>query len=199
MFLAYKVEPTTSASEKPLILDLNAVHNLQPQEGMEYVRGEVIGFVEITQKPYGLGQGKELYDDQPLPPMRPILTNLAVKKVVRKYGVGSKLLDACEDHVRKEWKMGEIVLEVEDYNTRALDFYGNRGFDILYDDPASRRYDVGGLVLRKVRCTRKIMQKVFEGFETESEADSSEEEEGEDETVTIDADFFSRKKSSVSG
>lgn len=196
MFLAYKVEPVPSSSfDKPLILDLDKVQNLQqPEEGKEYVRGEIIGFVEITQKPYGLGQGKgrAVYDDEPLPPLRPILTNLAVKKSVRKYGVGSKLLDACEEHVQNTWEMGEIVLEVEDFNTGALDFYSNREFDTLYDDPASRRYDVGGFVLRKVRCTRKVMRKEFEGSESDSES------EGEDEAVTIDADFFNRKKSSVS-
>jgi len=171
---------------------LDMVENLEPEEGLEYVRGEVIGFVEITQKPYGLGEGKDFYDDEPLPPMRPILTNLAVKKSVRKFGVGSKLVDACEGQVQNEWGMGEIVLEVEDYNTRAVDFYSNRGFDSMYDDPASMRYDVGGLVLRKVRCTRKVMRKVFEEF-------SEDDSEGEDATSTIDADSVNREESSVSG
>ena len=55
--------------------------------------------------------------------------------------------------------MNEIVLEVEDYNTQALDFYTKRGYEIMYSDPASRRFDVSGLVLRKIRCTRQILRK----------------------------------------
>jgi hypothetical protein len=59
--------------------------------------------------------------------------------------------------------MNEIILEVEDYNIQALEFYRKRGYDVLFSDPASRRYDVQGLWLRKVRCRRDVMRKVFHG------------------------------------
>lgn len=191
MFLAYEVVPVVSdktALEKPLILDLGQVQNLPTkQSGSEYVRGELIGFCEITQRPYGLGKEQGVvYDDEPAPPLRPILTNLAVKQDVRKYGIGSKLLDECEQHVAKGWKLDEIILEVEDYNTRALDFYANREYELIYDDPASRRFDVGGLLLRKVRCTRKVFKKVL-----------SEVGAGKKDTVTIDLDFFKRIRQTV--
>ena len=120
-----------------------------------FVRGGLLGFCEITQRPYGLGEGIATGAD----PVRPILTNLAVSRKARTLGIGSKLLDRCERHVARNWNMNEIVLEVEDYNTQALNFYVKRGYEVLYADPASRRFDVGGLVLRKVRCTRQILRK----------------------------------------
>eukprot|EP00980_Cylindrotheca_fusiformis_P031436 scaffold26366_cov117-Cylindrotheca_fusiformis.AAC.7 len=192
MFLAYEVLPVeseTTAMEKPLILDLEQVQNMpRTKNSGEYVRGELIGFCEITQRPYGLGRAEgALYDDEPAPPIRPILTNLAVKQGVRKYGIGSKLLDQCEQHVAEGWKLGEIVLEVEDYNTRALEFYANRDYKMLFDDPASRRFDVGGIVLRKVRCTRKVFRKVLSEVEPGSSKGA----------VTIDLDFFRRFRQTV--
>ncbi|KAL3920007.1 MAG: hypothetical protein SGILL_003469 [Bacillariaceae sp.] len=143
-----------------------------------FVRGNLLGFVEITQRPYGIGkqndaQNKEIFVNadgtstnaevsEPRP-LRPVLTNLAVRQDVRKYGIGSKLLDACERHVKRNWRLNEMILEVEDYNSQALEFYRKRGYDVLFSDPASRRYDVHGLWLRKVRCRRDIMRKVFHG------------------------------------
>ena len=162
-----------------------------------FVKGEIIGFVEITKKPYGLGsaaaddandngdnddlfmkndhgtkQGSiggdineknNIEKKKPAVQMniRPVLTNLAVAKHARKGGIGSKLVDQCEDHIRNVWKMDELVLEVEDYNESALKFYTKRGFKVLYSDPASRRYDLSGLFPEKVRCRRDILRKVY--------------------------------------
>ena len=68
-----------------------------------------------------------------------------------------------KQYIQQEWNMNEIILEVEDYNTKALDFYLKRGYTVLFSDPASRRYDVAGFWLKKVRCRREIMRKVFTG------------------------------------
>jgi ribosomal protein S18 acetylase RimI-like enzyme len=204
MFLAYEVKKVSGTSTamltQPLLLDdelKNDVHNLDTKKkGIirnddfdidnddYYVRGDLLGFVEITQRPYGLGSssalesssssekeivtteeystslsGAGIINDRP---MRPVLTNLAVLKGARRSGIGSKLVDACEKHVRKDWNMNEIILEVEDYNTKGLEFYQKAGFDVLFSDPASRRYDIdSGLWLKKVRCRREIMRKVY--------------------------------------
>jgi ribosomal protein S18 acetylase RimI-like enzyme len=157
MFLAFAAEPALVESpEKPLIMDNGEIQNLPDYlANQPFVRGELLGFVEITQRPYGLGEGPNIGSDR----LRPILTNLAVSRRARTLGIGSKLLDRCERHVAGTWRMNEIVLEVEDYNTKALDFYTKRGYEILYSDPASRRFDVSGLVLRKIRCTRQILRK----------------------------------------
>ncbi|KAG7337055.1 acyl-CoA N-acyltransferase [Nitzschia inconspicua] len=191
MFLAYEVltAAPSVARSRPLILDTGTIYNLSSltsEKGEEdtcYVRGKLLGFVEITQRPYGIGSptanddstqeifvnsdgttdGDTAADPRPL---RPVLTNLAVTKEARKYGIGSKLLDECEQHVRKRWKLHEIILEVEDYNTEALKFYLKRGYHVLFSDPASRRYDVRGLWLRKVRCRREVLRKVFHRMDT---------------------------------
>lgn len=200
MFLAYEVKKTegmTDVLSQPLLMDeeLEAAFNLNGNKNNKnnkidedacYVRGELLGFVEITQRSYGLGgvagastpvessssssTSTDLLEDLSLlvkeRQMRPVLTNLAVLKDSRKYGIGSKLLDACEAHVIDTWKMNEIVLEVEDYNDGGLEFYKRRGFEVLFSDPASRRYDIQGFWLSKVRCRRDIMRKVVENKPT---------------------------------
>lgn len=157
MFLAFAAEPAlVESSDKRMIMNNDEIQNLPDYVADQpFVRGELLGFVEITQRPYGLGLGRTVGSDR----LRSILTNLAVSRNARTLGIGSKLLDRCERHVAGTWNMNEIVLEVEDYNDKALDFYTKRGYDILYADPASRRFDVSGLVLRKVRCTRQILRK----------------------------------------
>jgi ribosomal protein S18 acetylase RimI-like enzyme len=199
MFLAYEVliADPSAALTKPLVLDTETIynaHSLQLRQHSKddvddddnpksccYVRGGLLGFVEITQRQYGIGKANDLPpsqevfinvndgtingDSKNLSDLRPVLTNLAVAKDARQYGIGSKLLDACEQHVRKRWKLHEIVLEVEDYNSAALKFYLKRGYHILFSDPASRRYDVHGLWLRKIRCRREVLRKVFYGMD----------------------------------
>lgn len=203
MFLAYEVKRTTGMADafsQPLLMEeeLKGAYNTDGlpsrmsgkngngknrqnefiDDGDDsdcYVRGDLLGFVEITQRPYGLGQPVESSSSDMASviedfsfnerPMRPVLTNLAVLKAARQYGIGSKLLEACEEHVRTGWNMNEIVLEVEDYNTKGLEFYRQRGYDVLFSDPASRRYDIEGFWLNKVRCRREIMRKVFGKFD----------------------------------
>ena len=138
-------------------------------------------FVEVTQRPYGLGttttttmnsssssssSGGGLLSAMaaagPSSNTRPVLTNLAVLKRFRGCGIGSKLLEACEEHVVRDWNMNEIVLEVEDYNDSGLSFYKRKGYTVLFSDPASRRFDIQGFWLNKVRCRRDIMRKALD-------------------------------------
>ena len=176
MFLAYEVRETRGTSEaltQPLLMDdeLEKAYNLNSKSSSNkaidsprcYVRGDLVGFVEITQRSYGLGnsvEGTSLFSSEFQ--KRPVLTNLAVLKESRKYGIGSKLLDRCEEHVLQEWNMKEVILEVEDYNGKGLEFYQKRGYEVLFSDPASRRYDIQGFWLNKVRCRRDIMRKGLE-------------------------------------
>jgi len=185
MFLAYEVKRVTgltAALTQPSFLldeDLKEVYNLEKitrhkntitgrddilkeDDSDYYVRGDLLGFAEVTQRPYGLGSDGAFGGNNRS--KRSVLTNLAVLKAARQYGIGSKLLDVCEKHVRKEWKMNEIILEVEDYNTKGLEFYRRRGYEVLFSDPASRRYDVQGLWLKKIRCKRQIMRKRYADY-----------------------------------
>jgi len=174
MFLAYEVRETkgtSAALKQPLLMDdeLECAHNFEEgfnndkatmDSSSSYVRGDLLGFVEVTQRSYGLGnavEGISFFSNEFQ--KRPVLTNLAVLKDSRKYGIGSKLLDRCEEHVIDEWNMKEIILEVEDYNGKGLEFYQKRGYEVLFSDPASRRYDIQGFWLNKVRCRRDIMRK----------------------------------------
>jgi ribosomal protein S18 acetylase RimI-like enzyme len=188
MFVARKVERVNTASTvngdyrnkkaQPLILDNRQIENLrnignnnsnEEEEANggsdwndpDYVRGEILGFVEVTQRPYGLGGSYS--NTFPVVANRAVLTNLSVKAEARGMGVGSKLMQCCERAVRDVWNMDEIVLEVEDDNPVAEAFYRKRGYRVVFEDPTSRRYDTSGLFLRQVRCKRKIMRKVLNG------------------------------------
>ena len=189
MLVARRVVPVatataTTARFEPLILDLTNVQNLPAnmlQHQQDFVRGEILGFVEVTQRPYGLGKlesslfatttsnmkdnDEKAHDSQKYNKrnnkntVRPILTNLSVNYSARKSGLGSALVQRCEEEVIRRWNQKEIVLEVEEDNQRALQFYKKRGYKVLYEDPTSRRYDVSGLWLQKKRCKRYIMRK----------------------------------------
>lgn len=181
MFVARRVIPATTATTKttPLLLDLSHAYNLQQDPAADYCRGEILGFVEVTQRPYSLAGtaetvggldeettrstrirrwGSVSYTD------RPVLTNLSVRYDARKSGVGSRLLDQCERQVLSRWNLQEIILEVEDDNRDALEFYAKRGYKVLFEDPASRKYDTNGLILRQLRCRRKILRKSLTSF-----------------------------------
>jgi ribosomal protein S18 acetylase RimI-like enzyme len=152
----------------------------------DYMYGEVIGFVEVTQRPYGMGEEGIMVE-------RPVLTNLSVCVAARQSGVGSALVTACERVAYSEYCSGggggvnhrrrsinnnindavtdgytknniitvvpEIILEVEDDNWNAIQFYRKRGYVDVCIDPTSRRYDTTGLWLQQVRCKRLVMRK----------------------------------------
>lgn len=165
MFVARQVVPVSKldsniALKKPILLDFDGVvnlpHNIHPNE--DFVKDQVIGFVEVTEKTFGLPENENSGTE-----LRPVLTNLAVHPSFRKAGVGSSLLQACEDIVAQEWHAhNEIVLEVEDDNPKALAFYQKRGYQVVFEDPASRRYDTNGFFLQKKQCTKICMRKILD-------------------------------------
>jgi len=166
MLVAREVVPAerqTWSTQRPILLDLSQVHNREDcrlEESLDYMCGDVVGFVEVTKKPYGLGSSDGLGSVKgQAEPLRPFLTNLSVGQTARCSGVGTRLLERCEREVKDRWNMNEIVLEVEEDNQKALSFYKKRGFDVLYENPASRRYDLNGLWLRQLRCSRYVMRK----------------------------------------
>jgi len=166
MFVARRVVPATrhSARQTPLLLDTSRVQNLPSRSSshnqVDYVRGEILGFVEVTQRPYGLSTDNHDDDTHENNRRRPVLTNLSVRATARRSGVGSHLVAVCEAAVRREWPLqSEMILEVEDDNVAAQRFYERRGYQVVLEDPASRRYDTSGLFLRQVRCKRIVLRK----------------------------------------
>lgn len=192
MFVAYRVEEASknAAQSYPLILNVRGVNNFNAMatgETKDFVRGEVLGFCEVSMVPFGLAPATmpplpngHFYDDagddnlnsKRLVPKqmrnadvpRPVLTNLSVKVEARTSGVGSKLLQACERTALAELGRAELCLEVEEDNDVARTWYQKRGYRVLFSDPTSRRYDVSGLFLKKVGCTRQILRKSLNSF-----------------------------------
>lgn len=68
----------------------------------------MVGFIEVSEtsgSKYGMGSGVPLADT------RPVVSNLAVDPRARRFGIGTALMDACEDLV-KTWNFDEIILQV---------------------------------------------------------------------------------------
>jgi GNAT superfamily N-acetyltransferase len=209
MFVARRVVPVKSSSPQiaqstPLILDLESIYPHPPPVSslienstpLEYVRGEILGFCEVMERPYGLGHQ---HDDVTVPrgkklsrinsitgisnPIRPFLTNLCVRGNARAVGIGGTLVEACEYAVAG-WQdddgrqRREIVLEVEQDNPAALQFYQKRGYDIVFSDPACRRFTTHGLWLTKERCTKVCMRKVIGVAQTSIKPSSDKSSKG---------------------
>jgi ribosomal protein S18 acetylase RimI-like enzyme len=172
MFVARKIVPASTMSDptsRPLLLDASRVQNSHFSHADDLVRAEIVGFVEVTLRPYGLGTSELTAGNNN---QRPVLTNLSVCYQARASGIGSQLLQTCEAQVANVWNEHEIVLEVEDDNDTALEFYKKRGYEILFDDPTSRRYNTDGMWLRQTRCRRMILRKILKR-EPEAEVQSS--------------------------
>lgn len=168
-----------------------------------YTTGEIVGYCEVSEKLFGLGGNfattKTTTTTMTTPERRkkggrpsssgdkrrPYLGNLSVVEYARRSGVGSALLDACEETVR-DWggigdtnddRFGEIVLQVEEDNTNAIQFYKRRGWEFVFADPTCRRYDTSGFLLRETRITKYAMIKRLNdgsnGEEGASESGSS--------------------------
>ena len=168
-----------------------------------FVRGDIIGFVEIAEKRFGIGEEfeveekeKEKVDDggnvmwfatvaskqatksigsaaessvvlgkkgglgSKGNTVRPFLSNLSVRKDARRSGVGSALVSACEEVVMT-WEGGhqDIVLEVEEENAKAMTFYERLGYKSLFSNPACRRFDTSGFLLKQEPVSKVAMRK----------------------------------------
>ena len=168
------VSPSTSDSSsssnsksQPLIVDFSQVYHL-PAPEEDWVRGEILGFCEVTERTFGIANLRSSKS------LRPVLTNLSVRADVRQAGIGSKLVDACEDAVL-EWNNNykEVILEVEEDNKKAFQFYKQRGYQVMFEDPACRRYNTNGIWLVKEQCTKICMGKDLSAKVTKKESEAS--------------------------
>lgn len=144
------------------------------RNGELYTVGEVIGFVDVTSKLFGLSlndcNATEM-NDMPFRQnlqfrKRPVLTNLAVKPYARRSGVATHLVKACEIAVSSDWNpsYNEIILQVEDDNPLAIKFYEKLGYSYLFADPTTRRIDTNGIFIRQVRSTKICMRKKLNNY-----------------------------------
>lgn len=76
----------------------------------------MVGFIEVSAvsgSKYGMGSGV------PLANTRPVISNLAVDPGSRRCGIGTALMDACQDMI-KTWNFEEIILQVHAKNGRLV-------------------------------------------------------------------------------
>ncbi|CAM9153596.1 unnamed protein product [Chrysoparadoxa australica] len=116
---------------------------------------KMVGFIEVscaTGNKYGFGKGVAEAD------VRPIMSNLAVDSSFRRCGLGSCLVEAVEEAVRG-WGFNELILQVEEDNVEATQFYTRLMFQTMFIDRAARRYDTSGFLLQNVRTSKITMRK----------------------------------------
>lgn len=166
--------------------------------GRGVVVGEIIGYCEVSEKNFGLGGNYETTKQRRRSgsgenKLRPYLSNLSVVEYARRSGVGSKLLDAGEEAVRS-WNVGhsEIVLQVEEDNPNAIQFYKRRGWEFVFADPTCRRYDTSGFFLKECRVTKYAMMKRLDVGTTATTDASNESESGRSFIEKVMNSFFSQ-------
>ena len=127
----------------------NSEQLLLTENGDVLAKGPIIGFCEVSERKFGLGKG---YNDTKA---RPYLSNLSVMESARQSGIGSRLVDACEEAVL-DWDAGhkEIALQVEEDNQSAIQFYKKRGYEYVFSDPTCKRYDTSGFFLKENKVTK---------------------------------------------
>ena len=88
----------------------------------------------------------------------PKIANLAVSPDIRRRGLGSRLLEQCLE-TAKQWKYPTVVLQVEQPNTRAKEFYLSQQFDLVNMDTTTKAWDVSEWELKLVPTSKYFMKK----------------------------------------
>lgn len=112
--------------------------------------GKVVGVCGVQMlalTPDGIGERRLTRADKPRVDVRPLMSNLAVDPSCRRRGVAKRLVRECEALVA-EWGYREILLFVEEANSRALALYRQLGYrrtgiDAEFDAPRPAR--LGGM------------------------------------------------------
>ena len=168
MFVARRVVCSDESGASNISVSPNDVYNLDQinvngyKDEIQLSAGEVLGFCEVTARPFGLGTADALLPDGKNK-TRPIITNLAVRADARRSGLGKSLVRAVEEDIRTCWDdaYDEVVLQVEEDNIGGQRFYEKLGFETLFADPSCRRYDTNGIFLQQVRATKICMRKAL--------------------------------------
>lgn len=95
--------------------------------------------------------------------LKPIIENLSVQKEYRRKGIGADLVIACENVVQTRWipRHDEILAQVEEENTSALNFFAQHGYESLFIDPTCKKVSLDGTLLAKETTVSKVMVRKF--------------------------------------
>lgn len=119
----------------------------------------IIGFAELS-----MCRGLRVCSTLPVLDERPVLSNLAVRENRRRRGIGSLLMQECENAAQR-WGFTEVVLQVEEDNREARALYQALGYRELFTDRTARRYDTSGFFLRNVRTAKTTLSKPLDAVE----------------------------------
>ncbi len=206
----YSVDASTNLNENAKVIEDSDDHIFNadqlPAES-KFVAGEIIGYCEMMEKKFGLGgnfegdpeednaiEDENEEEKEVEEKLRPYLGNLSVVKYARRSGVGSKLMDEGEQVVR-EWDAGhtEIVLQVEEDNPSAIQFYKRRGWEFVFADPTCRRYDTSGFFLKESRITKYAMIKRLDDQKADQNGSREAKNTGESLMDKLRNSFFVSK------
>lgn len=85
---------------------------------------EIIGYCEVDCRPNSNSKAAP----------RPYMCNLAVKNRWKRNGIGTALIEVCEEKVANEWCQGNLHLRVRRQNSAALGLYTKMGYIVIDED-----------------------------------------------------------------
>lgn len=85
---------------------------------------EIIGYCEVDCRP----------NSDPKAAPRPYMCNLAVKDKWKNNGIGTALIEVCEEKVTKDWCQESLHLRVRRRNSAALGLYKKMGYLVAEED-----------------------------------------------------------------
>ncbi len=112
----------------------------------------IIGCCEVIEERVVISQ-----EAGAVPRVRPIIENMAVKEEYRRQGVGKALLEACEQAMQTWIPFhDDICAQVEEGNDKALQFFSNKGYEVLFTDKTCTK-DFSRTNISKIMLSKKIV------------------------------------------
>lgn len=125
-------------------------------------KGEIVGCVAIevsvcAGERVGL-KARGINPSTPGVELRPVLANLAVARSARRRGLAKRLVKRCEE-AAKEWGYDEVLLLVEENNSRARRLYQKIGYRTLFKDNDARKIVPSDYAIKELPCTNVCMRR----------------------------------------
>lgn len=149
---------------------LNVFNFLLKKNEMKY-KNNIVGYVQLSNAQISSTEYNEFFMKGQIPHevklsnddafiYLPKISNLVVAEQYRGCGVGKRLVNMSIAKA-KDWGFNQVILEVQEDNTAALNFYISMGFDRLYKDAQGERFEFNGLYFNRLREPKIVMRKLI--------------------------------------
>lgn len=132
-----------------------------------HVFEEIIGFCELIEERIDTSQRPSTRSERERRKTarhRPVIENLCVKEGYRKSGVGSALIQACENAVLylSQGYYDEVFTQVESGNAKAYNLFRKRGYQEHFVDPKCTKIELDQSPFEsETTVTKLLMRKIL--------------------------------------